>query len=146
LARAALRVAEVNLESTNIPSPADGMVMSQAAAPGKEVILGDSQPLFTVADTRVVEIRLRAAAWAADTLRLGEKVLLSAGLLPGRAFQGEVTQISRVPEAADGTSYDLVILVSNPQLLLKPGMSTLIHMTPGEVHISCNRKRLSAAS
>jgi HlyD family secretion protein len=144
LAREALRLAEIGLEGTNVRSPADGIVISRTAVIGKEAGIRGSEPLFIIAETATVQITLRVAQWVAQGLRPGKKNSLSAGVLPGHLFQGEITQIARRPRAADGTeNYDVVILAANPDGLLKPGMS--IEMTLDELQVFQKEKTVTSA-
>lgn len=132
LAKTALSLAETSLEQTKIVSPTDGVVVSRSALAGEKVDAARTEPLFTVADIRDVQISLRVAARAANRLRLGEKISFTAGLPPSGRLEGEVTQISRAPAVNGTRDYELVILAPNPGLLLRPGASIPIEFAPKE--------------
>lgn len=132
VAKEALRVAEINLENTDVVASIDGIVTSRAVVAGKEV-KGVSEPLFTVAaDHSTVKIIVSVAEIVIDAVRPGDKVSFSLDLVSNRSFQGTVTQLALSRETIDGApKYDLVITALSPDISLKPGMSSTIRMTIG---------------
>ena len=132
-ARAALDAAQSNFQHTSILSPIEGTVVARSVAVGQAVIAGRTEPLFRVAaDPRIVKINVTVDARVANALRVGDVVSFSLEPERDHPFVGKVTQISLSPKPTKPTAnYDIVITVANPDLRLKPGMSTTIRMTPG---------------
>ncbi|WP_245278077.1 efflux RND transporter periplasmic adaptor subunit [Methylosinus sp. PW1] len=132
-AKQALRVAQINLENTDIIAPIDGIVASRTVVAGNEVINGVSEPLFTVAaDHGAVEIVASVSEAVVDAVRPGDEVLFSLDLMSNQSFHGTVAQLALSRETIDGAKrYDLVVTAPNPDLSLKPGMSATIRMTIG---------------
>jgi H+-transporting ATPase len=127
--KAALHTGEINLGYTDIVSPIDGTVVSRNAAIGETVTAGsETAPLFLVAaDLTVIRVDANASKNDIDEIKLGDKATFTVESLPTRPFAGEVTQIGPSPQTIQSlATYDVVITASNPQLLLKPGMTTTI--------------------
>ena len=65
------------------------------------------------------------------------RALLTAGLLttavveafPNRIYQGRVVQVRQAPQTVQNVvTYDAVIVVANPKLWLKPGMTAAVRV------------------
>ena len=60
-------------------------------------------------------------------IKLGDKASFTVDSFADPSFAGEVMQIGTSPEAIQKVAtYDVVITASNPELLLKPGMTATI--------------------
>jgi HlyD family secretion protein len=124
--QAVLKAAQINLNYTNIVSPVDGTVVTRNVTAGQTVAASLQTPtLFLIAtdltkmqvDTNVSESDIPGAAQGA-----GASFTVDA--FPSQTFQGIVTQVRQSPISVQNViTYDAVIGVSNPQLLLKPGMT-----------------------
>lgn len=125
---AALKAAETNFGYTDIISPIDGTVVSRNVEMGETVVGGAETPLFLVAaDSTVMQVNAQLAQKDIGEVKLGDKASLTVQALPNRPFAGEVTQIRRSPTTFQNVAtYDVVISVPNPDLLLKPGMKATI--------------------
>ena len=123
---AALRAARINLEYTNIVSPVDGTVVSRNVTAGQTVAASFQTPtLFLIAtdltkmqvDTNVSESDIAGAT-------VGATATFTVDAFPKLTFKGRVTQVRQAPVSVQNViTYDAVITVDNPQLLLKPGMT-----------------------
>ena len=126
---AALHAGEINLGYTDIASPIDGAVVSRNAAIGETVPAGSEMaPLFLVAaDLTVIRVDANVSKNDIDELKLGDNASFTVKSFPNRPFTGEVTQIGPSPQTNQNTlANDIVITASNPELLLKPGMTATI--------------------
>jgi RND family efflux transporter MFP subunit len=128
--QAALDAAEIDLGSTEVVSPIDGIVLSrnvkmdQTVAPGSE-----TSPLFLIAaDLAVIHIDAEASEKDIGEVKQGDKATFTVDSLPNRPFAGEVTQIRQSPQIDDGATYNVVISAANPDLLLEPGMTATIRI------------------
>ena len=100
-AEAALRLAEIDLESTVVRAPADGRVAERQARkgqyvrPGTQLIALVSTDVWIVANFKETELR---------GMRVGEPVDVVADALPSRTFAGEVQSLS----PASGAQFALI--------------------------------------
>ena len=126
---AALHTGEINLGYTDIVSPIDGTVVSRNAAIGDTVTAGsETAPLFLVAaDLTVIRVDANVSKNDIDEIKLGDNTSFTVESFPNRPFTGEVTQIGPSPQTIQNIlANDVVITASNPELLLKPGMTATI--------------------
>lgn len=90
-AQAALRLAEIDLDSTVIRAPADGRVAErqvrkgQYARPGTQLIALVSRDVWVVANFKETELK---------GMRVGEPVSVVADALPGQRFAGRIQSLS----------------------------------------------------
>jgi HlyD family secretion protein len=122
----ALKVAHTNLAYATIRSPVDGIVISRNVDVGQTVAASFQTPtLFSIAqdltkmqiDTNVDESDIGRAA-------RGQHVDFTVDAWPEKTFTGQVAQVRNAPIITQNVvTYDVVILVDNRDLLLKPGMT-----------------------
>ncbi|MHB8784056.1 MAG: efflux RND transporter periplasmic adaptor subunit [Desulfobacteria bacterium] len=125
-AKGALEVVQTNLAYATIRSPVDGIVISRNVDVGQTVAASFQTPtLFSIAqdltkmqiDTNVDESDIGRAA-------KGQAVVFTVDAWPGKTFTGVVSQVRNAPIITQNVvTYDVVILVDNRELLLKPGMT-----------------------
>jgi HlyD family secretion protein len=124
--QASLDRARTNLEYATIASPIDGVVVSRNVDVGQTVAASLSAPtLFTIAND-LTQMQLDASVDEADIgqVQVGQKVTFSVDAFPDRTFGGTVKQIRLAPQTVQNVvSYDVIVLVSNPDLKLLPGMT-----------------------
>lgn len=131
--RASLKLAEVNLGYTTIISPVDGVVISRSVDVGQTVAASLQAPtLFEIAeDLARMQVNTSVAEADVGKLSAGMKAMFRVDAYPQEQFQGSVRQIRNAPKTEQNVvTYDAVIDVDNPDLLLKPGMTanvTFIH-------------------
>ncbi len=125
-ARAALDRARTNLDYATIISPIDGVVISRDVDVGQTVAASLQAPtLFTIAQD-LAEMQVNTSIDEADigAIAEGQKVLFTVDAYPESTFEGTVSQIRLSPEIVQNVvTYNVIIQVSNPKLLLKPGMT-----------------------
>jgi HlyD family secretion protein len=124
--RAALRVAETNLRYTTIRSPVNGTVISRNVDVGQTVAASLQAPtLFTIAKN-LAEMQVDSNVSEADVGRIavGQEATFTVDAFPERIFRGKVSEIRNAPIIVQNVvTYDVVILVENKDLKLKPGMT-----------------------
>lgn len=126
LAKAALRLAETNLRYTNIVSPVDGVVISRNVDVGQTVAASFQTPtLFTIArDLTKMQVDTSVAESDIGMVQPGQEVEFRVDAYPDSTFKGRVSQIRRAPITVQNVvTYNVVILVSNGDLKLMPGMT-----------------------
>jgi len=125
-AEASLKVAETNLRYTRIISPVDGIVVSRNVDVGQTVAASFQTPtLFTIAqDLTKMQIDTNVAEADIGKVKQGQDVEFGVDAYPGIIFKGQVSQVRNAPiNVQNVITYDAVILVNNPELKLKPGMT-----------------------
>jgi len=125
--QANLREAQVNLGYTNIISPVVGTVVSRNVDVGQTVAASFQTPtLFLIArdltqmqvDTNVSESDIGYCTNRAARADFG------VDAFPDRQFEGTVGQVRQAPITVQNVvTYDVVVNVANPEVLLKPGMT-----------------------
>jgi len=126
-AEASLRTAETNLRYTKIVSPVDGIVVSRNVDVGQTVAASFQTPtLFTIAQD-LTKMQIDTNVDEADIGRIatGMEVEFTVDAYPETTFKGKVFQVRNAPITVQNVvTYDVVIKVDNPDLRLKPGMTT----------------------
>lgn len=123
---ASLKVAETNLRYTRIISPVNGIVVSRNVDVGQTVAASFQTPtLFTIAqDLTKMQIDTNVAEADIGKVKQGQDVEFGVDAYLGVIFKGKVSQVRNAPiNVQNVITYDAVILVGNPELKLKPGMT-----------------------
>jgi HlyD family secretion protein len=133
----AARLARTNLDHATIVAPIDGIVITRNIDPGQTVASILQTPvLFTVAkDLR--KMRVIAAVDEADIGEVvkGQHASFTVDAYPRRTFEGIVTEVRNSPVVVqDVVTYGTVIEVDNPDLALKPGMTTSVRIRTASAH------------
>lgn len=130
-AQAAVDLARANLDHTVITSPIDGVVVSRNVDVGQTVAASLQAPtLFTIAND-LTQMQVIAKVDEADIgkLAVGGPANFTVDAFPEDNFRGKITQIRLNAQMQQNVViYDVVIEVSNPELKLRPGMTTNITM------------------
>jgi HlyD family secretion protein len=125
-AQAALKIAETNLQYTNILSPVDGTVISRSVDIGQTVAASFQTPtLFSIAqDLTKMQIDTNVDEADIGKIMVGQTVSFTVDAYPDTIFTGKVAVVRNAPiTVSNVVTYDVVIQVENPQLKLKPGMT-----------------------
>ena len=124
--RAVLHQAQVNLDYTTIISPIDGTVISRNVDVGQTVAASFQAPtLFVIAqDLRRMQVDTNVGEADVGRLTAGMKATFTVDAYPTRQFIGKLRQIRNAAQTLQNVvTYDAVIDVENPDLLLRPGMT-----------------------
>ncbi len=124
--QASLSQAEVNLNYTNIVSPVAGTVVSRNVDVGQTVAASFQTPtLFLIAkDLTQMQVDSNVSESDIGYVRDGQHAIFRVDAFPDRDFDGLVGQVRQAPITVQNVvTYDVVVNVSNPELLLKPGMT-----------------------
>jgi HlyD family secretion protein len=145
-AKADLNTQTVNLAHTVIESPIDGIVISRQVEPGQTVAASMNAPTLFIIAGDLTKMRVIANIDEADVgrLRPGQPVTFRVDAYPNDTFRGEVEQVRLQPTTVQNVvTYSTVILVSNPERKLKPGMTANVTV---EIARRSNVLRLPAAA
>lgn len=97
-ARSALAGADEAAERTLLRAPFDGWISERVVEPGESVKGED--PVFTVVDPRMLELKGQVGAADAARVRVGQTVVFTIDGLPGRELKGTVARVDPVANAA----------------------------------------------
>jgi HlyD family secretion protein len=125
-AKAALNLAETNLRYATIRSPVNGTVVSRNVDVGQTVAASLQAPtIFTIAkDLTKMQVDTNVSEADVGRITMGQDATFAVDAYPGRIFRGKVSEIRIAPIIVQNVvTYDVVILVDNKDLKLKPGMT-----------------------
>jgi HlyD family secretion protein len=123
---AALHQAQLNLSYTTIVSPIDGIVISRSVDVGQTVAASFQAPtLFVIAnDLRHMQVDTNVGESDVGRLTAAMPATFTVDAYPGKPFTGKLRQIRNASQTVQNVvTYDAVIDVENPSLLLRPGMT-----------------------
>ena len=135
LRTAELDAAQVNLGYTNIVSPVDGIVVSRNVTMGQTVAASFQTPTMFLIATDLSKMQVDTNVSESDIggVRVGNKARFTVEAFPDTTFDGVVTQVRQAPQTVQNVvTYDIVLTVANPQLLLKPGMTATVRVITAE--------------
>jgi HlyD family secretion protein len=136
-AKASLKIAETNLQYTNIVSPVNGTVISRNVDIGQTVAASFQTPtLFSIAQD-LTKMQINTSVDEADIGRVdtGQGVSFTVDAYPDTIFVGKVSEVRNAPTTVSNVvTYDVIIKVDNPQLKLKPGMTANVSITVDTRH------------
>jgi HlyD family secretion protein len=124
--KATLEEAAVNLNYTDIISPVDGTVVSRNVDVGQTVAASFQTPtLFLIAkDLTKMQVDTNVSESDIGGVNQGATATFKVDAFPDRTFVGTVGQVRQAPITVQNVvTYDVVVNVPNPELLLKPGMT-----------------------
>jgi membrane fusion protein (multidrug efflux system) len=118
-ARAAWRLAQLELSYTNVVAPISGVIASRSIKTGNFVQI--NTPIMRIVDNSRLEATLNVPERDLNKLRAGLPVRMQVDALPGRTFDGVVARIAPVVEAGSGT-FRVVCAFDPDDSTLQPGM------------------------
>ena len=120
-----------NLGYTLIHSPVSGVVVSRMVDVGQTVAASFQTPtLFTIAqDLSKMQIDSSFAEADVGNIKVGQPVHFTVDAFPNRTFHGVVKQRRLNPTTLQNVvTYDVVVSVDNPELILMPGMTAYVNI------------------
>jgi HlyD family secretion protein len=124
--QANLEDAQVQLNYCNIVSPVDGTIVSRNVDVGQTVAASFQTPtLFLIAkDLTKMQVDSNVSESDIGNVIPGMRAEFKVDTFPDREFEGSVRQVRQAPITVQNVvTYDVVVNVDNPELLLKPGMT-----------------------
>ena len=130
-AQANLTSAEINLQRTTITSPIDGIVLDVAVTAGQTVAAQLQAPdLFTLAKN-LDQMQVETSVDEADVgrVKVGSRAAFTVDAFPEELFQGKVVEVRQAPVVTSNVvTYTVIVSTSNPELMLKPGMTATVEI------------------
>jgi HlyD family secretion protein len=134
-AQAQLARDRANLNYTVIRSPVSGVVVARQVDVGQTVAASFQTPeLFKIAqDLSKMQIHSNFAEADVGQIRVGQLATFSVDAFPDRKFNAVVQQVRLDPTVESNVvTYDVVLEVDNPELILLPGMTSYVSITVAE--------------
>lgn len=125
-AEAEVLTGEENLRKAVAVSPIDGIVLTRNVDVGQTVAASMQTPtLFTIAeDLKKMQVIVAVDEADVGEVRDGQLVTFRVNAYPNREFNGTVSQVRLGSQITSGVvTYNAVVLVDNPEGLLRPGMT-----------------------
>lgn len=129
-AEAQLRATDLDLNSTVIRAPANGIVIARTVEVGQTVTAGFQTPnLFLIAqDLTQMQIDTNVSEADIGGIGMGDEATFTVDAYPAEVFHGTVKQVRQAPSNIQNViTYIVVIKVGNRDLRLKMGMTA--HVT-----------------
>ncbi|MEJ0027566.1 MAG: efflux RND transporter periplasmic adaptor subunit [Rhizomicrobium sp.] len=136
LARAQVNSNETTLAKATIYSPIDGVVLDRKVSAGQTVVAAMTTPvLFTLAsDLSQMELDVDIDEADVGLLKTGAQASFTVDAYPARRFAARLISIHNAPQTVQGVvTYRGVLLVTNKEGLLKPGMTATAQIDAAQV-------------
>ncbi len=136
LARAQVNSNETTLSKATIFSPIDGVVLDRKVSAGQTVVAAMTIPvLYTLAsDLSQMELDVDIDEADVGLLKTGAKASFTVDAYPARRFAARLISIHNAPQTVQGVvTYRGVLLVTNKEGLLKPGMTATAQIDAAQV-------------
>lgn len=129
-AKAQLAIAQAQLTQARVTSPLAGLALDVAVNKGEMASVG--QTLITLGDMKRPKLVVYVPEPLIGRVKLGQKATVTVDGLPGRVFDGRISQVAEQAEFTPTSVqtkdqrtklvYGVTIRLANPGELLKPGM------------------------
>ncbi|WP_116808460.1 efflux RND transporter periplasmic adaptor subunit [Steroidobacter cummioxidans] len=140
---ASLETVRTDLNRTEIRSPINGVILVRSVEPGQTVAASLQAPVLFIMAEDLKKMELHVSVDEADVgaVAVGQEASFTVDAFPNRRFQAHITQVhfassntkaSSSSSSSSGQSsatstgvvtYETVLEVDNPELLLRPGMT-----------------------
>ncbi|WP_129641422.1 efflux RND transporter periplasmic adaptor subunit [Peristeroidobacter agariperforans] len=140
--RASLETVRTDLGKTELRSPINGVILVRSVEPGQTVAASLQAPVLFIMAEDLKKMELHVSVDEADvgSVQIGQEASFTVDAYPNRRFSAHITQVhfassntkasssSSSSSQASATStgvvtYETVLEVDNPELLLRPGMT-----------------------
>jgi len=139
--KASLETVRTDLDKTDIRSPINGVILVRSVEPGQTVAASLQAPVLFIMAEDLKKMELHVSVDEADvgSVEVGQQASFTVDAYPNRRFSAHITQVhfassntkassSSSSSQATATStgvvtYETVLEVDNPELLLRPGMT-----------------------
>ena len=125
-AKAALNESETSLAKAVIKSPIDGIIISREVDPGQTMAASFQTPVMFIVAEDLAHMVLNLDIDEADIgqVREGQEATFRVDAYPRKKFTAKIISVRFNPLKVNNiVTYETVLRVSNPELLLRPGMT-----------------------
>jgi len=134
-AKAALESAQLQLTYTSIISPIRGTVITRNVDVGQTVAASFQAPTLFLIGEDLTKMQVDTSVAEADVGRLAKGMVaeFTVDAYPSDVFRGVIREIRNSPQVTQNVvTYDAVVDVDNPNLMLKPGMTANLEVVYAE--------------
>ncbi len=134
-ATATVETARTNLAYTTVTSPIHGTVITRNVDIGQTVAAAFAAPTLFLVGEDLTRMQVDTNIAESDVGRLapGMKASFTVDAYPAQIFVGRIREVRNSPQVIQNVvTYDAVVDVSNPALLLKPGITANIEVLYAE--------------
>src|SRR5690242_19341742 len=127
--KAAVEIAQTNLNYTVIKSPIDGTVVARNVDVGQTVAASLQAPtIFTIAqDLAKMLVYAKTDESDVGNIKVGKPVTFKVDAFPKETFHGVVSQVRmNATTVQNVVTYDTIVEFANPELKLFPGMTAYV--------------------
>jgi HlyD family secretion protein len=127
---------ETQLAKATIYAPIDGVVLERKVSVGQTVAAAFSTPeLYTLAsDLSRMELDVNIDEADVGAVREGQIATFTVDAYPNKRFEARLISVHNASETVQNVvTYKGVLLVKNPDLLLKPGMTAAAEILTGKI-------------
>jgi RND family efflux transporter MFP subunit len=129
-AQAVVDINQRRLEKTAIGAPFDGLVTRRMVELGQNINIGD--PVIAMADMALMRVKIYVNEQDYVHVDKDDAVSIVVEAYPDRTFPGEVDRIGVKADPRTNT-FEVEILVDNPDLVLKDGLTAAVRITVDEI-------------
>ena len=124
-------IAGERLNKTRISAPFSGLIASRKVEKGQTIGIG--QPVMTLVDLDPMRVKVYIPEKDYVHLDWEDSVSVIVAAFPKSIFKGRIDRIGIKADERTNT-FDVEILVENPDLLLKAGMTAKVQLTTEVIH------------
>lgn len=131
-AKASLQAIQTDISKSVIRSPINGIVLTREIEPGQTVAASFNTPvLFTIAeDLKEMELHVDVDEADIGKVQEGQTATFSVSAYPNVTFQAQIVQTRFAATTTSGVvTYETILTVNNPDLILRPGMTATTDIT-----------------
>ncbi|MFH1123843.1 MAG: efflux RND transporter periplasmic adaptor subunit [Pseudomonadota bacterium] len=126
--KAMVDIAEAREKKTRISAPFPGIVARRLVEKGQTVGVGT--PVMALVDLDAIRVRIHTAECDYVNVSRDDLVRVTVEAFPQKTFEGRIDRIGVKADERTNT-FDVEILIDNPDLLLKPGLTARVRITTG---------------
>jgi HlyD family secretion protein len=150
--RASLETVRTDLRKTEIRAPINGMILVRSIEPGQTVAATMQAPVMFIMAEDLKKMELHVSVDEADvgSVEVGQEASFTVDAFPNRRFSARITRVyfasSNTKSSASSSSsssasatttgvvtYEAVLEVDNPELLLRPGMTATAEIVTTQI-------------
>jgi HlyD family secretion protein len=127
---------ETQLTKTTIYAPIDGVVLDRKVSIGQTVVAAMTTPELYILASDLSQMELDVNIDEADVgaVREGQLATFTVDAYPNKQFEAKLISVHNASETVQNVvTYKGVLLVKNPDLLLKPGMTATAEILTGRI-------------
>jgi HlyD family secretion protein len=135
-AAAQVQAYETQLTKATIYAPIDGVVLDRKVSVGQTVVAAMTTPELYILASNLTQMELDVNIDEADVgaVREGQPASFTVDAYPNKTFQAKLISVHNASETVQNVvTYKGVLLVYNPELLLKPGMTATAEILTGKI-------------